>query len=173
MSGKAWTPERKAAQSRRMKERWKNPEYRAFFIAKVSGRHPKRKEVSEQNRRAWLIDRPKLLVSLAKGRAKRRHVGVFSRLERRAAKLLAPLGFTHHVKVAGHIFDFGRDNLLVEINGCFWHYHFCRHDDSAAAYRKRLKDWRNTLLAWQAGYRVLTLWECEESNWGKLCRVLI
>jgi len=125
-----------------------------------------RDQLSRRNRLAWEIDRDKQLSYAAKARENRRHVGLFSRLEQRALKLL--VGIDHHVKVAGHIFDFGKDDLLVEINGCFWHYHTCRPNCwSDEAIRKRWKDWRFVTLAWQAGYRVLTLWECEEEQWGE------
>lgn len=45
MSGKAWTEDRKVAQSKRMKARWRNPEYRAAQTAKngANNRNPVRR----------------------------------------------------------------------------------------------------------------------------------
>lgn len=64
---------------------------------------------------------------------------------------------------------FPRYNSVIQINGCFWHGHacpMCRMPSSNTAYwnekiaRNMERDISNRKLLLEAGWRVLTIWEC-------------
>jgi DNA mismatch endonuclease, patch repair protein len=67
---------------------------------------------------------------------------------------------------------------IINVHGCFWHNHTCRHGRVApvrnAAYwrRKRLgnaeRDRRALRRLRRAGWRVLVIWECEMRVRGRL-----
>lgn len=61
-------------------------------------------------------------------------------------------------------------NVIIFINGCFWHGHSCRlfvlpktRTDfwKKKIERNRINDVKNYVLLRQLGYRVITVWECE------------
>lgn len=66
---------------------------------------------------------------------------------------------------------FAGRRAVIFVNGCFWHFHDCRvgqHAPKANAefweakrMRTRERDASQRLLLEDAGWRVLTLWECE------------
>ena len=87
--------------------------------------------------------------------------------EQYAATLLLPLGFSRNPILDGHAFDFGRGDVLVEVNGCHWHDHRAikptcpvkmhplahPHDDL----RRSIAQLHNCQL--------VDLWQCEKRDW--------
>lgn len=74
-----------------------------------------------------------------------------------------------------------KHRVVVFVNGCFWHAHLCqkgrvpstRPDFWAEKFRKnRSRDARNRRLLRNAGWRVITLWECSLSTPTKAGREL-
>ena len=72
---------------------------------------------------------------------------------------------------------FPRYKSVIEINGCFWHGHscpMCRIPSSNTEYWNRKiaknleRDISNRQYLVDAGWRVLTIWECALSGKGKL-----
>jgi DNA mismatch endonuclease (patch repair protein) len=66
---------------------------------------------------------------------------------------------------------------IVFLNGCFWHGHHCRANrrlNANAAYwtekiaGNRDRDKRNKRKLARAGWKSLTVWECELANFDKL-----
>ncbi len=86
---------------------------------------------------------------------------------------LHALGFRYrlHVKTLPGKPDmvFPRFKSVIQINGCFWHGHacpLCRMPSANAEYwqgkvaRNQARDIANCRLLVEAGWRVLTIWEC-------------
>jgi len=77
---------------------------------------------------------------------------------------------------------FPRLRKIINVHGCFWHLHTCRHARVApaanAAYwqKKRLgnvkRDRRNLAKLRRSGWSVLVLWECQLRDDLKLRRRL-
>ena len=101
-----------------------------------------------------------------------------SRLEMETAKpMLLAFGFEHQsISREAHRFDFGdaARNLVVEINGCYWHDHRSLKPTcptkvvSSLASGKippREKDERTRAIAARYGLVLLELWECEKREW--------
>lgn len=108
------------------------------------------------------------LSEAAKQRWARGDVFAFrSRMERQVGWLLKPYGFTAQFRIDGyaHPFDYGNAEarLLIEVNGCFWHAHDCGARIVDVAVRER--DAKQRCVAEESGYRVITLWQCEEAQW--------
>jgi DNA mismatch endonuclease (patch repair protein) len=67
---------------------------------------------------------------------------------------------------------------IINVHGCFWHMHTCRHARLAPAtnadywQKKRLgnaaRDGRTLRLLKRDGWRVLTIWECQTRDIPKL-----
>ena len=67
-----------------------------------------------------------------------------------------------------------RHNKIINVHGCFFHMHACKYGKVVPATNadfwltKRLsnveRDRRNLRLLRRAGWRVLTVWECETRN---------
>ena len=96
-------------------------------------------------------------------------------------KGLHALGFRYrlHVKHLPGKPDmvFPRYKAVIQINGCFWHGHACprcRMPSSNAEYwkrkvaRNRERDRANRQLLLEAGWRVLTIWECALAGKSRL-----
>jgi DNA mismatch endonuclease (patch repair protein) len=61
-------------------------------------------------------------------------------------------------------------NYVVFVHGCFWHGHDCRRGRRPSSNvrfwnekleKNRQRDLRNQTMLAEAGWRVLTIWECE------------
>lgn len=75
-----------------------------------------------------------------------------------------------------------RFGKIINVHGCFWHMHTCRHGSIApvnrAEYwrskreRNARRDRQNASRLRRAGWRVLTLWECQLRDPEKLERRL-
>jgi hypothetical protein len=114
--------------------------------------------------------------SLSKARIKAwaegKHTAFRSKLEIRAGMILEPLGFIPQFRLPGyaHPFDYGHaeKHIVVEIHGCYWHSHGCGvrlcKDDA------RGRDAINHAIAYEAGFQVVILWQCQESNWPNILR---
>ena len=73
---------------------------------------------------------------------------------------------------------FARQRKVIFVHGCFWHAHGCRGGRSVSEMRAHF--WRTKLEAnvrrdrrhlrelWQAGWRVLVVWECETRDAARL-----
>jgi DNA mismatch endonuclease, patch repair protein len=71
---------------------------------------------------------------------------------------------------------------IILVHGCFWHMHKCRYGAVIPATNTEFwqakrrsnveRDIRNVAHLRKAGWRVLTLWECQVSDDGWLTRVL-
>lgn len=77
---------------------------------------------------------------------------------------------------------FGRLRKLIFVHGCFWHAHSCRKahqpKTNEAYWSPKLRgnqerDARHLEQLNAAGWRVLTIWECELKDMGKIERRLI
>lgn len=90
-----------------------------------------------------------------------------SKIELRAGELLAPFGFTPQFRIPGysHPYDYGNADarLLIEVNGCFWHSHDC--GERTAGAEPIVKDAEHARRASEVGFKVVTLWQCQESEW--------
>lgn len=96
-----------------------------------------------------------------------------SKLEIRAGLLLEPFGFTPQFRFefgSSHPFDYGDVDrkVLVEVNGCYWHSHGCLKKD--AGEKVKANDAKHRTYAESKGYRVIVLWQCEETNWSAILR---
>jgi len=75
-----------------------------------------------------------------------------------------------------------RHRKIIEVHGCFFHMHKCKYGRVAPATNfefwkaKRLsnvnRDRRNLKALKREGWRVLTVWECETKDLGRLARRL-
>jgi DNA mismatch endonuclease, patch repair protein len=73
---------------------------------------------------------------------------------------------------------FSRLGKVINVNGCFWHLHRCRHGQKApvrnADYwqakrlRNAARDVKTNRQLRRAGWRVLTLWECQLQDVDKV-----
>ena len=69
---------------------------------------------------------------------------------------------------------------VINVHGCFWHLHACRHGRAApvanasywAAKRQRNadRDRRTRRALARAGWRVLTIWECQTRDRDRLAQ---
>ena len=69
-------------------------------------------------------------------------------------------------------------NLIVDVKGCFWHYHQgCQFSSTpktntdywmSKIQRNTERDTRNHILLQELGYRVYTIWECETKDMFQL-----
>jgi len=69
-------------------------------------------------------------------------------------------------------------NKIINVHGCFWHLHTCRHGKRSpvtnAAYwtKKRFgnleRDRRNLRKLRRQGWKVLTIWECQTRDIQRL-----
>ena len=71
---------------------------------------------------------------------------------------------------------------VIFVNGCFWHYHECRHDKMP---QTRKEYWRDKLVANHnrdllnysklnsLGYSVLIIWECEIKNRNRVINKIL
>lgn len=91
----------------------------------------------------------------------------YSTLEERAAELLEPLGFERSVVLGHHVFDFGTDAILVEVNGCAWHDHRAVKPSCPVITRRdsNAKDDERRALARLHDRILVELWQCEEADW--------
>jgi len=101
--------------------------------------------------------------------------------------ILHSLGYRfrlHHKKLAGKPdIVLPRHNRIVLVHGCFWHMHKCKRGTvtpkTNADYwtSKRVANVRRDKvyikLYRSAGYKVLTVWECETQDIDKLGRRLV
>lgn len=98
--------------------------------------------------------------------------------ERRARALFREMGvrFRSQVRIAGYVRDFTvvGTRVAVEVHGCFWHGHPPCHKlpktNVAFWVRKvegnMLKDRTSARAVRRAGWRNVTLWECEtDTQW--------
>ena len=77
---------------------------------------------------------------------------------------------------------FGAMRKAIFVHGCFWHGHSCKRGarqpkDNAAYWRAKIarnvaRDARSSAALKTAGWRVLTLWECEVKEEALLARKL-
>ncbi len=74
-----------------------------------------------------------------------------------------------------------RHGTAIFVHGCFWHGHTCQRGLAPASNREfwlpklernRLRDRRQARMLRAAGWRVITIWECQTKNTGKLRRRL-
>ena len=69
-------------------------------------------------------------------------------------------------------------NLIVDVKGCFWHYHQgCQFSSTpktntdywmSKIQRNTERDTRNYILLQELGYQVYTIWECETKDMFQL-----
>jgi DNA mismatch endonuclease (patch repair protein) len=73
-----------------------------------------------------------------------------------------------------------RHGKIINVNGCFFHMHTCKYGQVTPVTNqsfwetKRLsnveRDRRNLRTLRKAGWRIMTVWECETKNSSKLAR---
>jgi DNA mismatch endonuclease, patch repair protein len=72
---------------------------------------------------------------------------------------------------------------VIFVHGCFWHQHSCPSGNRIPKSRKEFwtakltgnvnRDRKAIVMLRRQGWRVLTLWECQMKNLGKLQRQLV
>jgi DNA mismatch endonuclease (patch repair protein) len=77
---------------------------------------------------------------------------------------------------------FARRRKVIFVHGCFWHGHNCRAGrntpKSSVSYwgaklgKNRHRDRVNSLRLKREGWDVLTIWECQISEFGRLAQLL-
>ena len=75
-----------------------------------------------------------------------------------------------------------RHRKIIFVHGCFWHAHGCRAAQRPPATHKRFwkakfarnvaRDQKALRQLWQAGWRVLVVWECETKDAEQLRTIL-
>ena len=88
-----------------------------------------------------------------------------SKIEISVGWLLEPFGFKPQFRYGGHPFDYGNPDtkVLIEVNGCYWHSHGCLKKDVGEDVK--LRDAEIAKIAACGGFRLITLWQCEEKQW--------
>jgi DNA mismatch endonuclease (patch repair protein) len=106
-----------------------------------------------------------------------------SKFERRMRSAIHRLGyrFRKHVSTMPGKPDlvFVSRRKVIFLNGCFWHGHHCRLSRLPKTHvdywlkklnSNKARDARNRSHLRKAGWKVLTLWECQLSNFDSLLR---
>lgn len=75
-----------------------------------------------------------------------------------------------------------RHGKIIFVHGCFWHMHRCRYGRVTPKTNKKFwqtkrqgnveRDQRNLRRLRKAGWKVLTVWECQTRNLNKLAKKL-
>jgi DNA mismatch endonuclease (patch repair protein) len=63
------------------------------------------------------------------------------------------------------------DDLVVEINGCFWHGHMCQKVLLPRQRRWQAKDRKRYASLMSRGYKLMLLWECGVHEHGEAATV--
>ena len=98
--------------------------------------------------------------------------------EWRVRRMVFAMGFRYrlHAKALPGRPDlvFPRQRKAIFVHGCFWHRHGCRHGGRLPATRRAFwaeklvrnhaRDQKVLRQLWQAGWRVLVVWECETGD---------
>ena len=101
-------------------------------------------------------------------------------------RMVHALGFRYRLHVKGlpgkPDLVLRRHRKIIFVHGCFWHAHGCRMAQRPPAthtrfwkekFAKNVQRDRQTLTQlWQAGWRVLVVWECETKNADQLRALL-
>lgn len=127
-------------------------------------------DVMSSARRSWLMSR-----------VRSKHTGP----EMIVRRLLHALGYRYrlHVRSLPGTPDlvFRSRRVVVNVNGCFWHYHMCPRSkvpESRHAWwtqkllSNRRRDLRNSRKLQRQGWRVITVWECQMGDLDRLAKRL-
>lgn len=104
--------------------------------------------------------------------------GTNTRPELLVRRLVHALGYRYrlHVRTLPGCPDLvlPRHKKVIFVHGCFWHRHRCKYgrpqpQTNAAFWERKLlgnvqRDKRNLLALRRAGWRILTIWECQTRN---------
>lgn len=100
-----------------------------------------------------------------------------SKLEKSIEWLLASFGFTPQFRFefgSSHPYDYGNreTKTLIEVHGCYWHAHGCDwiKRQPINAEKVRSKDAWHEQYAQGQGFRVISLWQCQEKQWPMILK---
>ena len=107
---------------------------------------------------------PRMVSRLMVRKARKRRRTQVSGLEKRVLGWLGNAGIVYRRQYAigrCHVDVLIEPDLVIEINGCYWHGHERCQPQSASAARKRGKDKRRYKYLMLCHYKLMLLWECD------------